>query len=231
MRARLGRRARLGGGAFMDGAPLRVADTAAIAQASVSTGNLKSLARIHKTRGESIELIEASALKKAAARTIVEDRIPYLNSWDVLVQYLNTLAVSDGFVPSEIFEEVKTTFCYQTMTEENWNLDFAKSLGVFLNGRGLRAVGTRGDGDQILAIDDTSTATWLSVMDTSISVTSRSRLPRSAGGTTGGRCRRSRPRSPSIGARKSPGSSRRARAACAGAGVHDAPCREAARRP
>jgi ATP-dependent Lhr-like helicase len=38
-----------------------------------------------------------------------------------LVQYLNTLAVSDGFVPSEIFEEVKTTFCYQTMTEENWN--------------------------------------------------------------------------------------------------------------
>jgi len=68
-----------------------------------------------------IELIEASALKKAAEHNIIEDRIPYLNSWDVLVQYLNTLAVSDGFVPSEIFEEVKTTFCYQTMTEENWN--------------------------------------------------------------------------------------------------------------
>ena len=31
------------------------------------------------------------------------------------------------------------------MTEENWNLDFAKSLGVFLNGRGLRAVGTKGE--------------------------------------------------------------------------------------
>ncbi len=31
------------------------------------------------------------------------------------------------------------------MTEENWNQDFAKSLGVFLNGRGLRAVGTRGE--------------------------------------------------------------------------------------
>jgi len=68
-----------------------------------------------------IELIEASALKKAAEHNIIEDRIPYLNSWDVLVQYLNTLAVSDGFVPNEIFEEVKTTFCYQTMTEENWN--------------------------------------------------------------------------------------------------------------
>ena len=68
-----------------------------------------------------IELIEASALKKAVAKTIVEDRIPYLNSWDVLVQYLNTLAVSDGFFPDTIFKEVKKTFCYQNITEENWN--------------------------------------------------------------------------------------------------------------
>ncbi|MFH6993807.1 ligase-associated DNA damage response DEXH box helicase [Flavobacterium sp. FlaQc-48] len=68
-----------------------------------------------------IELIEASALKKAVAGTVVEDRIPYLNSWDVLVQYLNTLAVSDGFFPDEIFEEVRKTFCYQNITKENWN--------------------------------------------------------------------------------------------------------------
>lgn len=68
----------------------------------------------------SIELIEASALKKAVENTVVEDRVPYLNSWDVLVQYLNTLAVSDGFFPDEIYEEVKGTFCYQTMTRENW---------------------------------------------------------------------------------------------------------------
>ena len=68
-----------------------------------------------------IELVEASALKKAVAETVVEDRVPYLNSWDVLVQYLNTLAVSDGFLPDEIFREVRSTFCYQTMTESNWN--------------------------------------------------------------------------------------------------------------
>ncbi len=37
--------ARRGGGAFLDGAPLRVARTDAIADAVVSTGNLKSLAR------------------------------------------------------------------------------------------------------------------------------------------------------------------------------------------
>lgn len=69
----------------------------------------------------SIELIEASALKKAVEGSVVEDRVPYLNSWDVLVQYLNTLAVSDGFFPDEIYEEVKGTFCYQAMTGEDWN--------------------------------------------------------------------------------------------------------------
>jgi len=68
-----------------------------------------------------MELIEASALKKAVAKTVVEDRMPYLNSWDVLVQYLNTLAVSDGFFPDEIYEEVRQTFCYQNITKENWN--------------------------------------------------------------------------------------------------------------
>ncbi|MCD0467740.1 ligase-associated DNA damage response DEXH box helicase [Flavobacterium sp. ENC] len=67
-----------------------------------------------------IELIEASALKKAVEDNVIEDRVPYLNSWDVLVQYLNTLAVSDGFYPDEIYEEVKGTFCYQAMTEEHW---------------------------------------------------------------------------------------------------------------
>ncbi|MBC7606078.1 MAG: ligase-associated DNA damage response DEXH box helicase [Burkholderiales bacterium] len=67
-----------------------------------------------------MELIEASALKKAVAATMVEDRIPYLSSWDVLVQYLNTLAVSDGFFPDEIYKEVKQTFCYQGMTFEQW---------------------------------------------------------------------------------------------------------------
>ncbi|MBT8322074.1 MAG: DEAD/DEAH box helicase, partial [Eudoraea sp.] len=62
-----------------------------------------------------IELVEASALQQAVKEKAVEDRIPYLNSYDVLVQYLTTLAVSDGFYPEEIYPEVKNTFCYQAM--------------------------------------------------------------------------------------------------------------------
>ncbi|TMU54721.1 ligase-associated DNA damage response DEXH box helicase [Flagellimonas algicola] len=67
-----------------------------------------------------IELVEASAMQKAVLNAAVEDRIPYLNSYDVLIQYLTTLAVSDGFYPDEIYKEVKQTFCYQTLTEEIW---------------------------------------------------------------------------------------------------------------
>ncbi|MEM1336958.1 MAG: ligase-associated DNA damage response DEXH box helicase [Bacteroidota bacterium] len=67
-----------------------------------------------------IELIEASALQVAVRESAVEDRLPFLNSFDVLVQYLTTLAVSDGFYPQEIFPEIKQTFCYQGITEEEW---------------------------------------------------------------------------------------------------------------
>jgi len=68
-----------------------------------------------------IELIEASALKKAVESKIVEDRLPYLNSFDVLVQYLTTLAVSDGFYPETILPEIQSTFCFQTLTEDQWS--------------------------------------------------------------------------------------------------------------
>lgn len=68
-----------------------------------------------------IELVEASALQQAVKQNAVEDRIPYLNSFDVLLQYLTTLAISDGFYPDEIFREVKQTFCFQTLTEAKWH--------------------------------------------------------------------------------------------------------------
>lgn len=67
-----------------------------------------------------IELIEASALQKAVKQTVVEDRIPYLLSFDVLVQYLTSLAVSNGFFPKDIYPEIKSTFCFQGITDDQW---------------------------------------------------------------------------------------------------------------
>ena len=67
-----------------------------------------------------LELVEASALHKAVEKKAVEDRTPYLMSFDVLLQYLTTLAVSDGFYPAEIWPEIQSTFCYQAMDEQQW---------------------------------------------------------------------------------------------------------------
>lgn len=67
-----------------------------------------------------IELVEASALQQAVKLNAVEDRNPYLNSYDVLLQYLTTLAISDGFRPDQIYQEVKSTFCYQAISEAQW---------------------------------------------------------------------------------------------------------------
>jgi len=67
-----------------------------------------------------LELVEASALQRAVKENAVEDRIPYLNSYDVLLQYLTTLAVSDGFLPEDIWPEVVSTFCFQALSRDQW---------------------------------------------------------------------------------------------------------------
>jgi ATP-dependent helicase Lhr and Lhr-like helicase len=75
---------------------------------------------IHFLPTHAMELIEASALKKAVKSEVMEDRVPYLLSFDVLIQYLVTLAVSDGFIPTNIYPEIKNTFCFQGITAAQW---------------------------------------------------------------------------------------------------------------
>jgi ATP-dependent helicase Lhr and Lhr-like helicase len=82
-----------------------------------------------------LELIEAAALKKAVINKLVEDRVPILKPYDVLIQYLVTLAVSEGFKPNEIFKEIKQTFSYQTLQEREWKwiLEFIQKGGKSLS--------------------------------------------------------------------------------------------------
>ena len=68
----------------------------------------------------SLELVEAAALKEAIAETRVENREPRLLCYDVLIQYLCTLAIGEGFRPEEIWEEVSATYCYQALTLDDW---------------------------------------------------------------------------------------------------------------
>jgi ATP-dependent Lhr-like helicase len=74
----------------------------------------------------SLEIVEGTALRHAIEHSFLEQRIPYVRSFDVLVQYLVTLAVSDGFRPDEIFEQVTKTYSFSSMTREefDWCLSF-----------------------------------------------------------------------------------------------------------
>lgn len=67
-----------------------------------------------------LELVEAAALRAAIADPNVEPRQPMIRCFDVLAQYLVTLAVGDGFVPKQILEEVRSTFCFQSMSDDEW---------------------------------------------------------------------------------------------------------------
>jgi ATP-dependent Lhr-like helicase len=69
----------------------------------------------------SLELAEAAALKQAIRSNIIEQRQPILGAFDVLTQYLCTLACGEGFRQKEIFEEVKATYAYKDITADEWN--------------------------------------------------------------------------------------------------------------
>jgi ATP-dependent Lhr-like helicase len=68
----------------------------------------------------SLELVEAAALKAAMKINFIESREPMLLCFDVLIQYLSTLAISEGFYPEELLREVLATYCYSQMTENEW---------------------------------------------------------------------------------------------------------------
>ena len=74
----------------------------------------------------SLELLEGAALKQGIRDGIFESRDPLLLTMDVLIQYMVTLAVSDGFRANELFDEVKTTFAFADLKRSEFNqlLDF-----------------------------------------------------------------------------------------------------------
>jgi ATP-dependent helicase Lhr and Lhr-like helicase len=79
-----------------------------------------AISKIYFLPTHSLELVEAAALRTAVEANELESKEPMLLCFDVLLQYLCTLAISDGFTPNTIFEEVKKTYCFCEMTAEEW---------------------------------------------------------------------------------------------------------------
>jgi ATP-dependent Lhr-like helicase len=95
-----------------------------------------AVSRIYFVPTHSLEILEGAALREAISAQAHERRIPYIRSFDVLIQYLVTLAVSEGFEPRQTMREVQGTASFESMSLEEYDqvLDF-----IVTGGPGLHA--------------------------------------------------------------------------------------------
>jgi len=84
-----------------------------------------------------LELVEAAAVRRAALAGRVESRSTPAKPLDVLVQHLVTVALGGGFVADELFAELRTAPAYRELTRDefDWALAFVErggdSLGAY----------------------------------------------------------------------------------------------------
>lgn len=79
-----------------------------------------AVSNIYFVPTHSLEIVEGVALEEAYHQQLIESRQPVLMAFDVLVQYMVTRAVGDGFNSEELYQEVTTTFCFSDLTIEEW---------------------------------------------------------------------------------------------------------------
>ncbi len=94
-----------------------------------------AVSKIYFLPTHSLEIIEGSAMRYAIAHKQIEQRMPYIRSFDALIQFMVTLAISDGFRADELFEEVIKTHCFASITRDefNWCLAFITKGGKSLS--------------------------------------------------------------------------------------------------
>ncbi|MDF2189439.1 ligase-associated DNA damage response DEXH box helicase [Paraflavitalea sp. CAU 1676] len=92
------------------------------------------VSKIYFLPTHSLELVEAAALKSAIEENFIESRDPMLLCYDVLIQFLSTLAISDGFSPDTLYHELTATYCYRDLSPDDWSaiLHFVTAGGTAL---------------------------------------------------------------------------------------------------
>jgi ATP-dependent Lhr-like helicase len=82
----------------------------------------------------SLELIEAAAARDAVEQRRIEPRLSPHKPLDVLVQHLVSMALGGGFIPEELYEEVRGAWAYRDLTPADWSwaLAFVRHGGMSL---------------------------------------------------------------------------------------------------
>jgi ATP-dependent helicase Lhr and Lhr-like helicase len=90
--------------------------------------------RLYFVPTHALELFDAAALKSAVAEGQVESLHAPANSLDVLVQWLVTLGVGDGFESDAVYQEIIKTAAFRTLRPDQWQwaLTFVTTGGAAL---------------------------------------------------------------------------------------------------
>lgn len=76
--------------------------------------------KIYFVPTHSLELIEVAALKEAVKQNKIEPREPLVLCYDVLLQFVLTLAVGDGFNEKETYQQITSTNAFRELSSEEW---------------------------------------------------------------------------------------------------------------
>lgn len=111
------------------------------------------VSKIYFVPTHSLELIEVAALKEAVKTQTIERREPMVLTYDVLLQFLVTIALGGGFRANEMITILKGTFAFAELSDEEWQwcLTFITQGGAIgKNYEDFHKVALREDGSYIV---------------------------------------------------------------------------------
>lgn len=95
-----------------------------------------AISRVLCVPTHAMELVEIAAVRRSLDASRIESRHSPIRSLDVLSQHLVTIAMGSGFVEPDMLEEVRTTYAFSALSDEEWRwvMDFISRGGQALQG-------------------------------------------------------------------------------------------------